>query len=642
MDSNRGFHRRPRTYGKKSTTRSYLNSNFQRTPPCQIRLGELEEVTLPGTPRKNQNDALKAAGAQTARAYDGSNKTMDTTDEGCQSANAVDALGDALEELALTAVEADIMSPALERPVLSPRSSNVLGKQPMPSLGCPAEVRPKSGFPKHIRFEATDSEDVAAAAIQLQGLSLREDDCRARRPQKDHGEVEKTVSPSKKRPTRKSRTRATSTANDCVDDRYAHIQPLLHLANDARDRRAPCNFQDWADGLDGLFDVEKIAEASYGEVYKLKLKDASTASTLGAASESVLKVIPLKPEIIPRSRKNQVEHMSPVEDVLVEARTLLRMSVIPGFTNLRDIRVMEGRFPTQFSQAWKKYLRDGAKSYFPDPSKPRSYTKAQLWAVVEMENAGMDLEKFPLRNTVQTWDVFWGVAMAMAKGEDLARFEHRDLHLGNICVRERGSQGTPKLSSQRSVGSSNLQITIIDYTLSRAEMEAEPEQEEDPDQAGEQQQTAYLDLEKDLALFAGEGEYQYDVYRYMRSALYYDDPLAEIKDDEDLPNDRGWHCYAPITNALWLHFILDALRKRLSEAAAAESTTEESGGEAGEGNETDTEKNKVYERRLAALEKALDPHQRRPASWWTARGVVDYALKRGWLHEQDVIECDLG
>ncbi len=127
----------------------------------------------------------------------------------------------------------------------------------------------------------------------------------------------------------------------------------------------------------------------------------------------------------------------------------------------------------------------------------------------------------------------------------------------------------------------------------------------------------------------------------MRSALYYHDPLAEVKDNEDLPSGRGWHCYAPITNALWLHFILDALRKRLSEAATTSSVEEEGGGEGGEKSDN-TDMNSLYEHRLAALEKALDPHKRRPTSWWTARGVVDYALKRGWLYEQDVIECDLG
>ena len=63
-----------------------------------------------------------------------------------------------------------------------------------------------------------------------------------------------------------------------------------------------------------------------------------------------------------------------------------------------------------------------------------------------------------------------------------------------------------KHRSNRSVGHSNLKITIIYYTLSRAEMESKDEDDAET-------RTAYLDLERDLALFAGSGDYQYDVYR---------------------------------------------------------------------------------------------------------------------------------
>ena len=50
-----------------------------------------------------------------------------------------------------------------------------------------------------------------------------------------------------------------------------------------------------------------------------------------------------------------------------------------------------------------------------------------------------------------------------------------------------------------------MKISLIDYTLSRVEME-------ELDESGANR-TAYLDLDKDPALFAGVGEYQYDIYR---------------------------------------------------------------------------------------------------------------------------------
>ena len=76
----------------------------------------------------------------------------------------------------------------------------------------------------------------------------------------------------------------------------------------------------------------------------------------------------------------------------------------------------------------------------------------QLWAVIEMEDAGVDLEgcdvvgvgrdddRHDEKNSkiggvdgdegwgiFGVWDVFWGVSSALAKGEKEARFEVRQL-----------------------------------------------------------------------------------------------------------------------------------------------------------------------------------------------------------------------
>lgn len=58
------------------------------------------------------------------------------------------------------------------------------------------------------------------------------------------------------------------------------------------------------------------------------------------------------------------------------------------------------------------------------------------------------------------------------------------------------------------MGFTGLETTIIDYTLSRAEME---ESEED----GHGKRIAWYDLERDEAVFEGNAEedYQYDIYR---------------------------------------------------------------------------------------------------------------------------------
>ncbi|KAI9792185.1 MAG: hypothetical protein M1816_002725 [Peltula sp. TS41687] len=427
------------------------------------------------------------------------------------------------------------------------------------------------------------------------------------------------------------------------------LRPLLRLSHDEKDHHGPGDFQQWANELTALLTIEKIAEASYGEVYRVNGTER--------AHESVLKVIPLKPLVEGRSKKLDTFQMSSVEDVLTEARTLTRMTVIPGFTNLRDIRVMRGPLPKQFIQAWKRYHRDGVESYFPDPSRRGSYPKDQLWAIIEMENAGVDLEKFELRSMIQIWDIFWEVAMALAKGEELAEFEHRDLHLGNICVREQGDRQDRHTTSKLNIGYSNLKSTIIDYTLSRVEMEDEFDK-------NSKQRIAYLDLDKDPELFNGEGDYQYDIYRYMRSAIYLSDPLASFEPCPDAhAYPQKWQGFHSITNVLWLHFLLFALKTQLEKRTKKYIRfTDDDDDDDDENNNLTLELERTYEGRLSEMEKILDPkvigqmqrHAHRSGDEAdcvgsqsvmsppkTAGRVVEYALQRGWLGEEDILECDL-
>jgi serine/threonine-protein kinase haspin len=77
---------------------------------------------------------------------------------------------------------------------------------------------------------------------------------------------------------------------------------------------------------------------------------------------------------------------------------------------------------------------------------------------------------------------------------------------------------------------SGLETTVIDYTLSRADIvsrkaEAIAEQED------EDVEVAYLDLNKDPALFQGDAseEYQYNIYRYMRGAALFGGPLQSSR-----------------------------------------------------------------------------------------------------------------
>jgi serine/threonine-protein kinase haspin len=339
--------------------------------------------------------------------------------------------------------------------------------------------------------------------------------------------------------------------------------PLLALS----DRRRIITFQDWSDELEPHFEVTKIAEASFSEVYRL----SSTSATNGIKQESVLKVVPLKTapdaplpcQLLNRAIRNREAQMakelearleedhwrSDVMDVASEVKLLQNTTHIPGFTVFRDLTIVQGRPSASFSFAWKDWnkTRTGdKKSQFPDPSKKTSYTDTQLWAVIEMQDAGTDVEKMMenggLTSIWEVWDVFWGVVVSVAKAEEECRFEHRDLHLGNICVRS-SRAGADVLHPiikdplKRKLKFSGLETTVIDYTLSRADIasgkvESRAEAGEGND---EDVEVAFLDLNKDPALFQGDAseEYQYEIYRYMRGAALFGDPLQGAWEPEE-------------------------------------------------------------------------------------------------------------
>ena len=446
------------------------------------------------------------------------------------------------------------------------------------------------------------------------------------------------------KPTKKKRSKHTTTKKrtqlptpeptpECDDIYTQYVSPLLSFS----DGRRITTFENWSSELEPHFEITKIAEASFSEVYRL----SAISATTGLREESVLKVVALKtpPEApLPcqtseravRDRQGQMAkeldereekdaYKSHVADVLSEVKLLQNLNYIPGFTDFRDMTVLQGRPSSWFNNAWKAWNKArprGKKSYFPDPSKKTSYEDTQLWAVVEMQDAGMDCEKMMESESLGTiwevWDVFWGVCMSVAKAEEACQFEHRDLHMGNICVRSSclGSnvmQPTIKDALRRRFNFTGLQTTVIDYTLSRANI---VEHQRTPSSSPSTLSTAslsdnhftgsevaYMDLNKDPALFEGDAseEYQYEIYRYMRGVALYNNPLQNEPSPEpevpttprhsprknshirfgevpetpqnpslDKETDTNiWRQFHPKTNLAWTHFLLHKLLNHL-------------------------------------------------------------------------------
>lgn len=409
------------------------------------------------------------------------------------------------------------------------------------------------------------------------------------------------------------------------------LLPLLDLVTDPIQREAPISFSAWTADLEVDFTISKIAEATFAQVYLLQRKEPTGDPR---EDQSVLKAISLNPVSATASAADERppkvrETSSDISKVISEIKLLDRMTEIPGFTNLREVSVLSGQPSAPFVAAWKEWnkkRRKNEKSYFPDPSRKANYDETQLWAIVEMDHAGFDLEhpETKIDDIEGLWDVFWGVAITLAKGEEDVKFEHRDLHLGNVCVTKKDPTNPQEHCShqcQRKFGNSGLETTIIDYTLSRAEITS----------AGDESETVCVDLEKE-GIFDGDASthYQYDLYRHMRSAVFLDDPLRDSAVLKDSDNHTSWRDSHLETNIIWLHFMLHELWPKVP------NTVRSSGAE-------DPGQQPLLESRMKNIKTTIESlvELLLLKNWHShglrsAKDLVLLALENGWLDPEDV------
>ncbi|EAS37075.1 HASPIN protein kinase [Coccidioides immitis RS] len=390
-----------------------------------------------------------------------------------------------------------------------------------------------------------------AAVTQNHDMEERHREAQAETPKPDETEKEQK---GNKRKVIKSQPQARK--SDLVNH---YVRPILEEAMSTREVE---DFDTWAERAGDMFDVEKIAEGSYGEVYQLRVRQdisrrelsKSKAARLKAYDNGVFKIVPLRAQRGAGSKK-----FTSIQEIVAEVQMLKLLDAIPGFARFRDVHVVQGRFPASYQEAWTRYSETRDDCYNPDPSKKKSYPDNQVWAILEMDNAGYELEKFDCSSIFQIYDIFWGVALGLARAEQFAAFEHRDLHLGNICIKSTKPKGCLhgplKPSSQNpgigtGFGLSGIETTIIDYSLSRANLKiSDIPVDED---------IAWSDLDK-KKLFDAIGrdddeKLLRDTYRLMRTEVYKDQIPCRPRDEP-----WRWKEFSPKTNLIWLSFILTML-----------------------------------------------------------------------------------
>lgn len=349
------------------------------------------------------------------------------------------------------------------------------------------------------------------------------------------------------------------------------------------------DFHKFCRGWEREVKLSKIGQGSFATVLKMEL-------TKEPGQYSIWKVMPIKPSKGSGSRPSSLQTF--IKDAATEVKTLVAMSDIDGFVQFRSAHVVKGSVPDQIGKAhnaWAEALDPRDAWYGTDMSAEYS-SKSQLWLLMEMTDAGQDIDSMhrtarsqrKLYSIHDTSDVFWGIAEALMRGEMQAEFEHRDLHLGNVCIkiRDKPIDLTPEHGIPRS---SKHEVTLIDYTQSRLTLES-----------GEVLATAidesiFRQIDSDP-----DAQRQYNVYRVMRD-------IVKKEKKPGVTISQMWKEYVPMTNVLWLHHIL---RELMTMTRTTSRTYEEA----------------VMNVDLFSLQTKLDPDIREGVKYYSAREVVSEFL----------------
>ncbi|XP_050348318.1 uncharacterized protein LOC126772161 isoform X2 [Nymphalis io] len=294
-----------------------------------------------------------------------------------------------------------------------------------------------------------------------------------------------------------------------------------------------------------LKNCRKIGEGVYGEVFLWRAGDGRAR---------VLKIVPIAGNIKVNgeNQKNYHEIISeiviamelsglraPIADIekhfnegkSVETLDLHSVeNATDVFNEVLAVRCVYGSYPSRLLDLWDLY--DECKGSEND--NPAILPVDQQYIVLELANAGQDLESYQFNNAEQAYALFKQVAFGLAVAEEAYQFEHRDLHWGNVLISPTDQKYATFVIRGRAyrVARRGVSAAVIDYSLSRAALRLP---------AGERA-TLYNDLAADDGLFDAVGDYQFEVYRLMR---------------EKLGND--WKNFEPYTNILWLHYTVDKM-----------------------------------------------------------------------------------
>ena len=301
-----------------------------------------------------------------------------------------------------------------------------------------------------------------------------------------------------------------------------------------------------SDALASYAGAWKIGEGTYGEAFKF--------------GNMVLKIVPIAGDTLvngePQMGCAQIAGEAAVARRLTSLRPTgsashsSRKNVTSGFIDTKNVFVCVGPYARDLLDEWVAY--DETKTS--ENENPGKFPRDQLYAVFASSDGGVDLERATIQNHAEATSILLQVTIALAVAEEACRFEHRDLHWGNVLLKPCGVDETKHATLngvQLVYPTRGVDVNVIDFTLSRLDLGGggdgvvgKGDDDVDTSKSSQTSQNlAYCDLGADPELFNGpEGHCQSETYRLMANAVAGD-----------------WSAHVPKTNALWLRYLADCL-----------------------------------------------------------------------------------
>ncbi|CAG9536539.1 unnamed protein product [Cercopithifilaria johnstoni] len=301
--------------------------------------------------------------------------------------------------------------------------------------------------------------------------------------------------------------------------RRNYKQELFHLCIQK-------TIQPWRLSMLDLSSPIKLGEGTFGEVFRVNYKGEIVA----------LKVIPIGGTKIVNGDKQKSFRDITAELIVSKELSDLKHAEdgysTQGFIHLRGAMVVKGSYPKSLVTAWEHY----DKRMKSENDHPFIFSSSQHFLLLAFEDGGIDLEKYVIANVSQAYSIIYQVLVALSVAEYRLSFEHRDLHCGNILIRNVQFDAAIKANyngTEVSVPTHGVEVKIIDFTLSRMSKGTS---------------TIFFDLARDDELFTGENCLQYEIYRAMR-----------------MVNKNNWFPFCSVTNVMWLIYLVRYLYDSMDE-----------------------------------------------------------------------------